>query len=360
MSRLLPLLALAALLAPAGAAAARKPPPKVPASWIGVMADGPLLEQDAAAADREWDLMRANRVGFVRAAFNWRAIQPRRATTDFSSTDGVVLTAAARGLRVLPVVLGTPAWAARKPRSDASPPRRPRTYGRLLEALVARYGPSGTLWEENPYIKPQHIRHWQVWNEPNLADYWSTQPFARSYVRLLKASRRALRRADRRARVVLAGLPNRSWVALREIYAAGGRGSFDAVALHPYTSKVGHIVRLVRYARREMRRAGDRRRPVWLTELSWPASAGEAPDGPSFETDDAGQARLLRRTFVALARKRRKLRIGRLAWYTWISAEGATRPTWAGYSGLRRVRDGETISAPSLRAFRRTVARLRR
>ena len=56
-------------------------------------------------------------------------------------------------------------------------------------------------------------------------------------MKLLRASRRALRAADPGSRTVLAGLPNESWIALRKIYKAGGHGAFDAVALHPYTGK---------------------------------------------------------------------------------------------------------------------------
>ena len=44
---------------------------------------------------------------------------------------------------------------------------------------------------------------------------------------------------------MLAGLPNESWIALRKVYKAGGRGAFDAVALHPYTGKPRNVIRLI-------------------------------------------------------------------------------------------------------------------
>ena len=61
-----------------------------------------------------------------------------------------MLAAAARGLGVLPVLQGTPAWAALQPGDPASPPRDPEDFARLLTALVARYGPNGSLWAEHP------------------------------------------------------------------------------------------------------------------------------------------------------------------------------------------------------------------
>jgi Glycosyl hydrolase catalytic core len=223
---------------------------------------------------------------------------------------------------------------------------------------VGRYGPRGSLWDEHPDLARRPIRDWQLWNEPNFPRYWSTRPFARSYVRVLRASRRALRRADRGARLILAGLPNRSWRALRSIYRAGGRRAFDAVALHPYTGHPRDVVRIVRLARREMRRGGDRRKPVWVTELSWPAAEGKTQGTTGFETSERGQARRLREALERLATARRRLRIERVYWYTWLSAEGGENSF--NWSGLRRLRGGRVVSAPALKVFRRTARRLRR
>jgi hypothetical protein len=229
--------------------------------------------------------------------------------------------------------------------------------GRFLAALVARYGRNGTLWAEHPELTARPIRDWQVWNEPNIDLYWSTQPFAKSFVRMLRGARAGLRAADPRARLVLPGLPNRSWAAVRSIYGAGGRKTFDAVALHPYTGKPVNVVELVRRTRRIMNRFGDRRKPIWVTELSWPAALGKL-DPHGFETTEKGQVKRLRRGLELLAAARKKLRIERVYWYTWLSLEGTDNSF--GYSGLRRLRNGEVVSAPSLAAFRQMAARLKR
>jgi hypothetical protein len=330
---------------------------KVPRDWLGVVADGRMTDSPAAVAD-EWTRLGRSGAGHVRARFYWRRAQPAGpGTTDLAASDAVVVAAAQQGLGVLPVVFGTPDWAGSDDSGESSPPRRTADLGRYLKALVGRYGPSGTLWNEHPELARRPIRRWQIWNEPNLTQYWSRQPFARSFVRMLRAARRALREADRRAKVVLAGLPNRSWIALRSIYRAGGRKAFDAVALHPYTGKPGHVVKLVRLARREMARFRDARKPVWITELSWPATKGTRRS-TGFETSNAGQAQRLRRALHLLAAERRRLRIRRVYWYTWLSVEEG--PNAFGWSGLRRVRDGRTVDAPALRVFKRTGRALRR
>lgn len=351
MRRLSLLISLLALLAvPAGAQA------RVPRGWLGVVADGPMTAPGFAAAG-EWSRMAASGAQSVRTAFPWSALQPAAgAAPDFSGTDGTVLAAAAHGLGVLPILEGTPEWAALHPGDPASPPRDPAALAALIPALVARYGPHGSLWAEHPEVRARPIRAWQVWNEPNLTRYWNAPGWARGYVALLKATHRALHRADPGSQTVLAGLPNQSWLALRAIYRAGARGSFDVVALHPYTGRPRNVVKLVRFARREMSRAHDRARTVWITELSWPAAKGKTHGIPGFDTTDRGQAARLRQGIELLAHDRRALKIGRVYWYTWLSAEGG--PNSFAYSGLRRIRDGRIVSAPALAAFRAVARRL--
>jgi hypothetical protein len=352
MPRLLLTALLAALLLATPAAAAER---QVPRGWLGVVADGPLTHRGDVAG--EWDLMPGAGVESVRTAFYWPSIQrDGPGSAALGAADAVVLAAAARRIGVFPIVTGTPSWAARRAGDETSPPRDPQSYGRFLALLVARYGPGGTLWAEHPEVPALPIREWQVWNEPNLTRYWTPparRPFARSYVRLLKAAHGALRRADPGARVVLAGLPNESWTALRSVYRAGGRPYFDAVALHPYTGKPRNVVRLVELARREMRRAHDPRKPVWVTELSWPAAKGKTRNTAGFETTDAGQASRLREGLRRLAAARRRLRIERVYWYTWLSAENS--PNSFDYSGLRRMRGGRPVSVPALGAFQRAA-----
>jgi polysaccharide biosynthesis protein PslG len=332
------------------AAAADAAPRRVPAGWLGVTADGPLTP----AMGGEWNRMATNGVESVRLAIRWDVVQAGGPDAlDLAGADAEIAAAAARGLRVLPVVQGTPAWSAPEP---ARPPADPDDYGRFLAALVARYGPQGSLWAERPDLPRIPVRAWQLWNEPNLTRYWTGKPFAGTFVRLLRAAHTALHAADPGATVVLAGLPNESWKALRRIYAAGGRGTFDAVALHPYTGQPADVLRLVRYARNVMRNAGDGRRPVWITELSWPAAKGGVPHPVGFETTDKGQARRLDAVMKLLVQNRRERKIARVFWYTWLSRERG--PSAFDWSGLRRLRGGEVVSAPALAVFRRWARKL--
>jgi hypothetical protein len=366
MPRVLALLIVLFALHAAPAGAAER---SVPQGWLGVTVDGPVSPDKPG----EWNRMASAGVESVRVSIRWNEVQPytrdtvppeeqsrfremEGVPTDLSTFDAVVVAAAARGMAVLPEVHATPSWAAQHPDYSASPPADPATLGRFFAALVGRYGPNGSLWRERPDVARMPIRAWQVWNEPTLTGYWLKQPFAPSFVATLRAAAEGVRRADPGATVVLAGLTNRSWRALREIYDAGGRGLFDAVALHPFTRRPRNVLRIVELARGVMRRHGDGALPIWLTELSWPAARGKVPDQFGIEVSEAGQAARLGAVLKLLAAARERLRIERVFWYTWLSTE--QKSSVFNWSGLRRLRDGKPVSAPALAAFRQWARKL--
>jgi polysaccharide biosynthesis protein PslG len=347
-----------AVLVPLLAAAPAQAKRQVPVGWLGVNGDGPIMNDAGGPPDSEWSFMATSGVEGVRLAVRWSAMQASRdAAIDFSGADQLVLGAARHGIPILPVVQDTPAWAARRPgRAMASPPRDPADAAAFVTALVRRWGPGGSLWAEHPEIGAVPVRDWQVYNEPNLPSFWSQRPFAPSYVRLLRSVHRAIHRADPHARTVLAGLPNRSWAALRALYHAGAHGAFDVLSLNVFTRRPRDMVRIAQLVRREMRRHGDRRKPIWLTEMGWPASRGRIAPAPPFATTDRGQRTNLRRGILALAAARRRLGIGRVYWYTWMSQQGVSSVFQ--WSGLRRIRHGAVSNAPSLMAFRVVARRL--
>jgi hypothetical protein len=353
-------LALAAALA--GPATAR-----VPHGFLGVVADGPLLGPNVDLG-AELDLMKAAGVQSVRVTFPWSAAQPYPSfaevpptavpqfadaagvPTDFSATDRLVRATAERGLKLLPVLLYSPPWAAVQPTREVSRPSDPLAFARYLGALARRYGATGEFWARNPDVAPVPVRDWQVWNEPNIRHYWP-QPFARGYVMLLKAAHAELQAADPAGRIVLSGLTNDSWNALVEIYTAGGRPYFDAVAVHPYTARVRGLVKILAFVRYGMKRFHDGRKPIVVTELSWPSAAGKVRHIGFNEVTERQQARRVTASYELLAKYRRHFRIEGAYWYTWLSVDRGRY--YFNYSGLRKLGpDGRPAPKPAYRAFR--------
>jgi hypothetical protein len=362
-------LILTVVVAPSAAA-------RVPPGFVGTVADGPLLDPAAGVdLDSELGTMRTAGVQSVRATFAWSHAQPyetfadvppggAEATpfadasgvpTDFAITDRLVRATAMRHLRLLPVVLYSPHWAAA--RSAAAQPAHPADYARYVGALVGRYGHGGEFWKLNPDVPRLPIRDWQIWNEPNIPNYWP-KPFARGYVKLLRATHRAIHRADPRARLVLSGLTNDSWNALVKIYKAGGKRWFDVVALHPYTAKVKGLIKILAYVRYGMRRFHDGRKHIVLTEMSWPSAAGKVKHIGFNEVTEKQQARRVTAAFELLARYRRHFRIEAAYWYTWLSVDRGGY--YFNYSGLRKMTADGPRPKPAFRAFRRVVKKISR
>jgi polysaccharide biosynthesis protein PslG len=352
MRRALLAAVVAALCLPAGAAAA------VPPDFFGVMANGPL-DAPGFALDAESTAMRSAGVQSERMEVAWDLTEPAKGQYDFALTDRKVLAAARAGLDVLALIVRSPAWAARHPGQPFSSPRDPADYAAFARVLVARYGPGGTLWAEHPEVGARPVRAWQVWNEPNLAVYWSEQPFMRGYARLLGATYAAIKQADPGATVVMAGLANFSWRDLARLFAKGAtKLRFDAAAVHPFSGRPSNAVKIVGLNREVLNRNGARRKPIWLTELTWSSAKGKkAKLTKNWETTEAGQALRLRQAYALFVRARRVLRLERIYWYTWVTVDRGS-PNSFDYSGLRtQLPDGSVVDKPAAGAFRAVVRR---
>lgn len=371
-----------AALALGAAAPAAEAARKVPRGWVGMQLDEYPYSRPGFNTGRELSRMVRSGVESIRLAFYWSRAQPYRRfqdvpasqrgrfrdvggiPTDWHELDRVVGGAARRRLRVLPVVLTTPAWAAKYPGAFGSPPTAAgvQRYADFMGALVARYGPRGSFWAERSDLKPLPIRSWQVWNEPYLPKFWQDQPFVADYLRLLRAARRSIKNGDPGAKVVLAGLAGyakKPWEYLADIYEGGGEPLFDQVAAHPYTRRVRGLVAILRRFRGVMRNSGDPTKPLVVTEWSWPSSKGRGGNQYSWAVTRSGQAKKVRATLRAMAKRRRSLRLRALYHYTWISRDSleGTGDSF-GWAGLIRYRNGTLYFKPGLRAFKRTALRL--
>jgi hypothetical protein len=343
---------VAFLLAPAAAAA------KVPRDFFGVMANGPL-DAPGFALDAESSAMRADGVGTERLEIAWDLVEPQRGQYDFSLPDRKILAAAKAGIDVLGLIVRTPAWAAQQPGQPFSPPRDPADYAAFATALVARYGPNGELWREHPEVPKRPVEAWQIWNEPNLAVYWTKQPFMRGYASLLNGAYSAIKRADGHATVVMAGLANFSWRDLKRLFEKGGATlHFDVAAVHPFSGRPANSVKIVALNRRVLNRHGARSKPIWLTELTWSSAKGKKRKlTQNWETTESGQAQRLRTAYRLFIEARKVLKLQRIYWYTWVTVDRDS-PNSFDYSGLRTLRpDGTIVDKPAAKAFRAVVRR---
>lgn len=365
MVRLLLATALAATLAlPAGASAA------VPSGFVGMSSED-LLPRDRAYQDSMLRRQHQSGVRLLRQTFTWAEIEGVTVRRGVSSTtynwsywDRLVLSAARNGISVLPVLFKAPDRHSAGPAGarETHPPRSPATMAAFAAAAVSRFGPAGSLWRENPGVRPRPIRAWQVWNEPNLKAYWGGRPDARAYVQLLQAVSDAIKRVDRRAEVVTGGLPPSVLSGavpikryIDQMYRAGGKRAFDTLAVNSYARNAGELKRLLRGVRKIMNRRGDRRARIWITELGW------CDKGPRhrFCVGARKQSSLIRSSLALVGKERRRLRLRGFVYYSWIDGKPyapAFQDLWGLHTGLLKLNGG---SKPALKTFARAARRFR-
>lgn len=361
-------LAAFALIAAPAQAAKRS----VPQGFYGAIFAAGVEDASDQTQRRAWDMLAAGGAESVRVVFNWEQIERQRGgPLQWGKPDSFVAAAAQRGIDLLPTIMYAPNWAKQYPNMAQSPPSGTADYAAFLDKLVRRYGPNGTFWTANPYLPRRPLRHWQVWNEPDLTDHWHrTQKWlpreAKRYGALVRASYRAVRRADPGAKIVLAGLSNYAWETVGNLLRhAGIRGYFHAAAVHMFPGKWRNVTVIVKRFRRALDRNGARGRPIWATEIAWPAAKGRAfvPDWANtpyyrnFITTEEGAAARLKGAYGLLSapRFRRANRLERVFWFSAASTfQGGS--IWE-YVGLAQF-DGQGVrTKPAYEAFRTEARR---
>jgi hypothetical protein len=314
----------------------------LPAKFFGVVPQSTLSQE-------QFNTLKQGGVKSMRVAMIWGAVQPQRgAALEWSSFDPIVERAAKSGIELLPFVIGTPTWAvpnATVPGAGGAkaPAHLPATgsaataWTSFLKAAVARYGPGGTFWSENPLVLDKPINTWQIWNEPNFK-YFVARPNPAEYGKLVKISSAAIKSADPSAQVILAGLfakpagarllkgkkvlhptsPNYfGSYFLEQMYKTnpGIKSRFQGVALHPYVARYRQLPAEIEELRGVMTREGDGAKGLWITELGW---SSEPPQGPSnvFAVGAAGQARELKGAFTLLKADATKYRLQHVYWFS--------------------------------------------
>ena len=330
------------------------------ARFFGVVYDRDVAVASPQVQDQQFALMRGSGVRAARSVFSWADAQPTQGQApDFTSLDAVVTRAARNDIELLPIVMYAPAWARLDPSNAASSPKDDADYASFLTALVQRYGPSGSFWTDHPELPKHPLRVWQIWNEPQLRYQWAESDWQQGYGRLLHAAHDALKKADPGCKIVLAGATNYAWNALDSLYEKGTiKGEFDIAALHPYTGSAGRVLQAVGLFRAVLKKHGDARRPVWITELAWPASKGHVkpPKGlASLPTTDRGMASRLTKAYKLLIKRHA---VQRTYWYTWASAYKKQNGIFD-FTGLERYDPVHDVfrATPALRAFRSLARR---
>jgi hypothetical protein len=236
---------------------------------------------------------------------------------DWTTWDRNVIRDRAHGFNVLALLQQTPDWAVnssgetdydllnryQRPGSkvdqdlssqdvialDTRPPRNldkpvflsngsinPENYwGYFVYRTVNRYKPNGDLAKQQGWTDGYGIRYWEMWNEPNLTQYWGGT--VGDYYRLLKVGYQAAKSADPSAVVVWGGIAHagntRSWATslMSSMVGDGSRTSgwpyFDVSNFHWY-DEPGVLYSQSSDIQKELSNKGLGGKPMWITETN--------------------------------------------------------------------------------------------
>lgn len=351
------LIAVACLLLSAATAHAG-----VPRSFVGLYGDDAFYG-DSSYRLSQFDAETRLGVGIVRQPFEWWRVETSPGHYDWSAYDAYVGDAAKAGMSVMPMLIAPPEFRSSRPASSTSramfPPKSNAAYAAWVAAAVRRYGSSGTFWSDHPTLPFLPIHAWQVWNEPNIPNFWRSGVNAKEYVALLRAGSTAIRSVDPHAEVVAAGLPNSKLGVpfleyLDRMYQAGAKGLFNTLAVHPYSHDVDGLLQLVERARSLMNKWGDPSR-LWITEFGWSTGG----DASAFRVSQRGQAKRIAATLSALYAQRRALRLRGFVLFQWKDSEpppGMDADPWPLHTGLL---DSDGSPKPAYWIFAREVKAIR-
>lgn len=250
------------------------------------------------ASDASLDLVADAGIGWVRFDMNWFQMEPQPGLYDWTTPDRFVTHARQLGLNVFFTVAYTPDWAAPAGCDNNSADVGQHCLNAVpaqgdwtsfVTAAVERYG--------------DHVKHWGMWNEPNLEHFFLGT--RRDYVQtILKPGSAAVHAACSDCKVLgpeLAHLRGANWdansgtclfgecsfngweVSLRAILDAAG-SDIDIITHHKYTDPAHrfwseavdgeYVVVKLMSGIKEITDEHAPGKEVWITEMGWETTPG--------------------------------------------------------------------------------------
>jgi polysaccharide biosynthesis protein PslG len=254
---------------------------------------------DTAAIKRQFDLMTAMNVTWVRVDFDWSVAESERGQFNWEYPDTIVAEAAARGMKVLGVLAYSPQWTRPSTQGPSandshSRPEQLSDWASFARVVAERYTSRG-------------VHTWEIWNEPNTRTFWPPNPDVNEYGTLFRVAAETIRGVDQQATILIGGLAPKFHVPeaeiaptayLEQLYQNGAVQLADGIAIHPYTfpalpmgspQRAEGGFRDLPQLRVVMDSHGDGGKKIWITEFGAPTGTG-----PHSVSEDKQAATLLR------------------------------------------------------------------
>lgn len=231
---------------------------------------------DEAQGEHRLALLKESGANWDRVDFWWSRIEPRRGEFVWRDYDRVVDKYQRAGVNLMPILAYASAWSnGVAPATD----QERALYGRFVYNTVRRYR--------------DRVHVWEIWNEPNIGQFWCAVRGARDYAGLL----------------------------------------MDPISVHPHQGDLGSIgpeegglVHSIN-SLQKLLATSDVRLPIYITEMGY----ATRPGGKAGEDEQANY--LVRSYALALAAG-----VQRLFWFNlhdWEEHWGLVRPDFSKSQALR-------------------------
>jgi hypothetical protein len=290
--------------------------------------------------DTSMDSLARPGVGSLRlwdAGVMWASLEPAPGVFDWSRLDTYVEKAHAHGTEVTLVLAGTPSWASTTPVITQDHPTtlwdmpRLTAYRAFVTAVMQRYqsfDPDGA----GPLQPYRGITDYQVWNEPNIATFWTGS--LQQMAQLTRTVWQVRQDVDRGAKVIAPSMVVRldyQRKAAKAFYQRKVAGKpvwkyVDAATFSLYpVDTVKHrpagpedSMTLVKRVRSFL--SADKvptRLPIWNSEINYGYKVGKHALDPAAPISDAKQAAYVLRTYILNAANG----VARVFWYRYDSTD---------------------------------------
>jgi len=241
----------------------------------------------------------------------WAQLEPERGQWDWQALDKDVSLAEDHGVELLLTLGRSPHWAS----------SRPNERGRKANAMPGGMAEPRSLDDWREYVRTVATRYkgrikaYEVWNEPNLPNFFSGTPEAMRD--LAREAYTTLKQVDPDIIVVspsAAGPTGPSW--MEEYLQLGGGKYADVIGWHFYLQRrpPEAIFDYMQRLRPILSSGGVGDKPIWNTEAGWTYFTNIDPsDGPAY----------VARSYIL----NWALGINRFYWYAWDDAHMSVRLT---------------------------------
>ncbi len=183
--------------------------------------------------EKDLDMIAAAGFKFIRMDFEWQSIERTKGTYNWVAYDELTANLEKRGLGALYILdysnsLYEESYASkdtitgREQKGTFSPQHTESivAFARWAAAAAGHFKGRNIIWE--------------IWNEPNITNFWKPKVNVEQYIALAMATSKAIRAVVPNAVIVSGGTSHVTFPFLGALLASGVMEYLDAVSVHPY------------------------------------------------------------------------------------------------------------------------------